>query len=209
MILLFARALAADDPCVAAPEVLAERSAAVKKLYDDSEAERADRGTPSVQKRDEQRINELRKADKRGELCTADDKWYAAWVMQQADSLDTLERAYELAIETMQAFHKNGPWLVAFAFDRKRTAAGLPQAFGTQTRVDDQHRRCLVEIDGSVTDDERAKHGQKPLAEVYRKVLDLNGYTDDEATLDRVQRRGLYCEPQAVTFSGRKLAREL
>jgi hypothetical protein len=196
----------AADPCAEPAEVLAERSAAFKKIYDDSEAERADRSSDaaSVLKRDEERVAELLKADKRGELCTVDDKWYAAWVLEQADEFETLERAYALALETMEGHHKNGPWLVAFTFDRKRTAAGFPQSYGTQTRVDANNKRCLIHVDPATTDEERAKYGQKPIADFYRKVLDANGYPDDEATLDRLNRRSLYCEPVAVTRKGLK-----
>jgi hypothetical protein len=206
MIAWVSLAFAATDPCAEAPEVLAERSAAFKKLYDDSEAERADRSrdAESVLKRDEERVAEILKADKKGELCTADDKWYAAWVLEQSDDLDTLERAYELAIASMEAHHANGAWLVGFAFDRKRTAAGFPQAYGTQTRVDANNKRCLIEVDPATTDEQRAKYGHKPIAEMYRKVLDLNGYTSDEATLERLNRRSLYCPPEAITRKGLK-----
>jgi hypothetical protein len=194
----------AADPCAESAEVLAERSQAFKTIYDDSEAERADRSSASVLKRDEERVAELLKADKRGELCTLEDKWYAAWVLEQADELETLERAYQLALETMQGHHKNGAWLVAFTFDRKRTAAGFPQSYGTQTRVDGSNHRCLIHVDPATTDEERAKYGHKPLAEAYRKVLDVNGFTDDEATLERLNRRSLYCEPVAITHKGLK-----
>ena len=116
----------AAEPCSESAEILAERSAGFKKLYEDGEAERADRSldADSVLQRDEARVSEILKADKRGELCTVEDKWHAAWLLEQADSLDTLERAYQLALQTMEAHHPNGPWLVAFTFDRKRTAAG-------------------------------------------------------------------------------------
>ena len=196
----------AADPCAEPAEVLAERSLAVKKLYDDSEAERADRSldATSVLKRDEERVADLLKRDKRGELCSLDDKWYAAWVLEQADDLDTLERAYSLAIETMEGHHQNGPWLVAFTFDRKRTAAGYLQSYGTQTRIDTANHRCLIEVDPSTTDEDRAKYGQKPIAEAYRKVLDVNGFTGDEATLERLNRRSLYCAPVAITHKGLK-----
>lgn len=206
MIAWLSVALAATDPCAEAPEVLTERSAAIKRIYDDSEAERDDRSTDaaSVLKRDEERVAELLRLDKRGELCTAEDKWYAAWVLQQADDLDTLERAYELAIATMEAHHKNGPWLVGFAFDRKRTASGYSQAYGTQTRVDSNQKRCLIELDPTMTDEKRVQYGHKPIAEMYRKVLDLNGYRDDEPTLERLQRRSLYCPPVAIERKGLK-----
>ena len=57
----------------------------------------------------------------------------------------------------------------------------------------------LVEVEPDVTDAARAEYGQPPLAEVYRKVLDLNGFPNDEPTFERLQRRGLTCSPQAMT----------
>ena len=86
----------------------------------------------------------------------------------------------------------------------KRTAAGYSQAYGTQTRVDSNNKRCLIELDPTMTDEKRVQYGHKPIAEMYRKVLDLNGYRDDEATLERVQRRSLYCPPVAVDRKGLK-----
>lgn len=179
----------------------------VKQVFDESEAQRDRRATdPEVQKADEKRTKEMAKLARKGLLCSPTEKWQAAWVMMQADDVETLELAYGLAVETMEAHDGRGPWLVAYAFDRKRVANGYRQSYGTQTRIDSQGRRCLVEVEPDVTDEERKKYGHPPIAEVYRKILDLNGFTDDAATLDRVQRRGLYCEPQAQKRGASRIA---
>ncbi|MCB9684606.1 MAG: hypothetical protein H6738_04590 [Alphaproteobacteria bacterium] len=179
----------------------------VKQAFEDSEAQRDRRATdPEVQKADEQRTKAMAKLARKGELCTAEEKWQAAWIMMQADDVDTLELAYELAVETMEAHYGRGPWLVAYSFDRKRVANGYRQSYGTQTRIDSQGRRCLVEVEPDVTDEQRQKYGHPPIAEVYRKILDMNGFTDDQPTLDRVQRRGLYCEPQAQKRGAGRIA---
>lgn len=206
MIAWVSLAFAATDPCAEPPEVLAERSAAFKRLYDDSEAERANRSADaeSVLKRDEERVAAFLKADRKGELCTVEDKWYAAWVMEQGDDLETLERAYELAVSTMEGHHPRGGWLVGFTFDRKRTAAGYVQSYGTQTRIDANNKRCLIEVDPATTDEDRAKYGLPSIADTYRKVLDANGYSSDEPTLERLRRRSLSCPPQAITRKGLK-----
>lgn len=187
-------------PCDDASAV-AERSAAIKAIYDEGEAERADRSASakSVLDRDEARVAQMVKYDSKGELCTVEDRWYAAWVMTQADKLDTLERAYALANETMEAHYANGPWLVAFTFDLKRVRGGFRQAYGTQTQVNERNQRCLVEVEPNITDADRAKYKQPPIADAYRKVLDANGFTDDAPTLDRLQRHGLYCAPVALS----------
>ncbi|MEZ4241260.1 MAG: hypothetical protein R3F59_34905, partial [Myxococcota bacterium] len=190
----------AGDPC-ADEAAVAERSAALEALYDAGEADRQDRSAAAttVLKRDEQRVKAAVKLDKKGRLCTPEDKWRAAWLMTQADDAATLERAYELAQESMNAHYANGPWLVAYVFDLKRVFGGYLQAYGTQTRVDASNRRCLVKIDPEISDADRAQYGQPPLTEVYRKVLDLNGFRDDAPTLERLERHSLYCDPVAGT----------
>ncbi|MEQ1503767.1 MAG: hypothetical protein ABMB14_16120 [Myxococcota bacterium] len=190
----------AGDPCADADAVTA-RSAEIQAVYDAGEAERVDRSadTSSVLKRDEARVKQMVAWDKKGELCTPDDQWHAAWVMTQADKMDTIERAYALAQATMDAFHPNGAWLVAYTFDLKRVRGGYRQSYGTQTRVNERNQRCLIEIEPDVTDAERAQYGQKPLADVYRSILDLNGFPTDEPTLDRVERRGLSCPAVALS----------
>jgi hypothetical protein len=189
----------AGNPCADEAEA-GELSAEIKRLYDEGEAEREDRSSQatSVLERDEARLKAARKMDKKGQLCTAEDKWYAAWIMTQADKVPILERAYELAQETMNEHYVNGPWLVAFTFDLKRVAEGYNQSYGTQTQINERGERCLVELEPDVTDEERAAYGVKPIAETYRSVLDLNGFRDDEATLERLRRRGLYCRPQPI-----------
>lgn len=177
------------------------RSGLIQQVYDEGEAERTSRSdsATSVLKRDEKRAKLMVKYHRKGWVCSPLEKWQAAWLMTQADDLETLELAYQLAIESMEGGEKRGPWLVAFTFDRKRTAGGYRQSYGSQTRVDGQGRRCLVEIEPDVSDADRAKYGHPPLADVYRRILDLNGFADDAPTLERVQRRGLYCPPEAQT----------
>jgi len=191
-------ARAGGDPCADA-DAVKERSAAIKQLYDDGEAERADRSATasSVLERDEERVKAILKYDKKGQLCTVEDKWYGAWILTQADSVETLERAYQLAQDTMNARYANGPWLVAYVFDMKRVAQGYRQSYGSQTQVNERNQRCLVEIEPDVTDEQRAKYNVRPIADEYRQVLDANGYRDDPPTLDSLRQRGLYCAPQA------------
>lgn len=179
--------------------MVAERSAVIQKLYEEGEAECADRtaSATSVLARDEARVEQMVKYDKAGELCTPADKWTAAWIMTQADKTVTLVRAYEIAQDAMNAGVPNGNWLVAYTFDVKRVAEGYRQSYGTQTQVNERGQRCLVEIEPDVTDETRISYDQPPLAEVYRKVLDSNGFTADEPTFERIQRRGLSCRAQA------------
>ena len=194
MIALLAAWAWAEDPAV---DCVSTQSGTVHQIYEDSEADRERRSDPAVQKADEDRIKALVKLARKGDLCTAVEKWEAAWVMMQADDVDVLELAYQLAVDTMNMKYGRGPWLVAFAFDRKRVASGYRQSYGTQTRTDAQGHRCLIEVEPDVTDEERQRYGQPTLAEVYRKILDLNGFQGDAPTAERMEWRGLTCDPQA------------
>lgn len=186
-----------------------ERSAEIKALYEAGESERLDRASEakSVLARDEKRARQMLAYDKKGQLCTPDNKWYAAWLMTQADDGATLDRAHQLAQEAMEAHHPNGAWLVAFTFDLTRVFGGYRQSFGTQTRVNERNQRCLIHVDPEFTDAERVQYKQPALEQVYRQVLDANGFREDPPTLERVERRGLYCPPLAGTRKAQKRVR--
>ncbi len=190
-------AMAGKSPCTDEAQI-AGNSATILSLYEAGEADRESRSAiaTSVLDRDEKRAKQVVKLDRKGQLCTVADKWHAAWLMQQSDDVEVLERAYELAVETMEARDPRGPWLVAFTFDNKRTVRGYPQSYGTRNRVDEMGRRCLIELDDT-TDEQRALYGIEPLSATYRRILDLNGYTDDAPTEQRMRRHSLICPPLA------------
>ncbi len=187
----------AGDPCAEPEAVLAERSARIKQLYDEGEEEAADRtaAAVSVLERDLERVAEMKRTDQKGWLCSTTDKWLAAWVLLRADELSTIQRGRELAIETMEARDPRGAWLVAFAHDRVQVVQGRKQTYGSQTHTNNEGKACLVQIDDQATDADRVRFGHSALAERYRQILDRAGYASDAATLDRVERRGLYCAP--------------
>lgn len=190
------------DPCEDNPE-RHERSASIQALFDQAESddERKGRATgqAEVLKRDESRIKTLMKMDKKGHLCTKEDRWNAAWLYMQADDEATLQRGYDLALSAMNDRHNRGPWLVAFAYDRKRVASGHYQGYGTQTRTSHKGARCLIELEGNISDDKRKQHGVPSLQDIYRRTLEANGFPDDPPTLDRMRRRELMCKPVAFT----------
>ena len=189
----------AGEPC-ADQASIAANSAELVDMYEAGEADRLQRSAEAlaVLDRDEKRAKLMMKYDKKGWLCTPQDKWYAAWLMQQSDKLEVLERAYELATEAQDAHVDRANWLVAFAFDHMRVASGHLQAFGTQTRVDAVGRNCLIELEGTTTDAQRELHGVPLLTEVYRSVLDANGYPDDAPTEQRLRRHELLCDPEPI-----------
>jgi hypothetical protein len=197
MIVLLASQAFAGDPCTEAPDVLAERSAEILRIYDEGEAEAADRTATatSVLDRDLDRVDQMDKLVDKGWACSSSDKWHAAWVLLRADELTTVQRGRDLAIQTMEAREPRGAWLVAFAHDRVQILQGRKQTYGSQTSENREGKQCLVEIDDQATDADRVKYGHPTLEQRYRQILDRAGYTSDAPTLDRVQRRGLYCPP--------------
>lgn len=195
----------AKAPC-ATDASKAENTAEIKAMFDASEEDRLQRSADAeaVLARDEKRAKIMAKYDKKSWLCTPQDKWYAAWLMQQSDDIRVIERAYQLAIIAMKNNVDRGPWLVAYAFDHKRVLMGYRQSYGTQTRVDPVGRRCMIELEGDQTDADRAKYGVPSLEGLYRSVLDANGRTDDPPTLERMKRHSLICPPLAISKKDQK-----
>ncbi|MEN0064800.1 MAG: hypothetical protein AAGA48_21825 [Myxococcota bacterium] len=199
---LLATVAFAKNPCTD-PNLLEVHAAAIKDLYEDHESAREDRFSTDLlaseaAKADRRRVNEVLKYDKQDKLCSGQDKWYAAWILQSSSKIDDLKRSYELAQQTMQERVPRGAWLTAYTFDRMRSADGYRQAFGTQTRVDGANRRCLIELDGSIDDAKRQKYGVPPLGSIYRSVLDANGFEKDAPTEARLRRHSLMCDPVAL-----------
>lgn len=187
----------AGDPCAVPSDMLAQRSAEIMRIYDEGEAEAADRtaAATSVLERDLARVDAMEKIDNKGWLCSPSDKWHAAWVLLRADELSTIQRGRNLAIETMDAHEPRGAWLVAFAHDRVQVIQGRKQTYGSQTSENNEGKQCLIQIDDQATDADRVKYGHPTLEQRYRQILDRAGFKSDAPTLDRVQRRGLYCAP--------------
>ena len=201
-------AAAADDPCADAAAAGAW-AAEVRVAYDAGEQDRAERATggAAALARDEERVRQVLALDAKGRLCTAAAKWQGASLLLQSDDVAVLERAYTLAQASTAAGEKRGPWLTAFAFDTWRVAGGYRQSYGTQTQVSLAGHRCLVEVEPSVTDAERQRFGMPPIAETYRRILDLAGHPDEPATLERLQRFDLVCAPEAATRKARRTVR--
>lgn len=209
MIALLSWAWAAEpDPCADAAAA-AQWAAEVQAAYDAGEQDRPDRSptATSVLERDEERVKQVLALADKGRLCTPLARWQAAWLLLQSDEPATLERAVELARQSTTGGEKRGPWLTAYAFDLWRVAGGYRQSYGTQTQVTLTGHRCLVEVEPDVTDDERRQFGMPPIAETYRKILDLNGHPDEPATLERLQRYELYCKPEAATKKAQRRVR--
>ncbi len=196
---LLAVVAVAKNPCTD-PQLVEQQAAVLQNLYDDYESAREDRTASELlsdeaRKADRRRVKTVVKLDAKDRLCTGQDKWYAAWVMQSSTKFEDLQRSYALATESMEERVPRGAWLTAYAYDRMRTADGYRQSFGTQTRVDKENRRCLIELDGTVDNAKRQAYGVPPLGSIYRRILDVNGFEEDPPTEARLRRRSLMCDP--------------
>ena len=90
-----------------------------------------------VRARDPQRLNRVRAMLAAGQIQTAQDYAYAAFILQHGSSADDYALAHVLAAT---AAFKTRPaprwarWLAAAALDRFLHASGQPQVFGTQVK---------------------------------------------------------------------------
>lgn len=186
----------AAEPC-ADPARADADAAQLHAWYEISESLREPRaaGDRKVLVADEERAAEVWRLDAAGRLCTPVAKWEAAWLLTQADGLDRLERAHQLAIEAMKARAPRSAWLTAFTFDLMRTAQGNPQRYATQRTRTPTGKVCVVRNEEGVSDEERAKYGLPPFADTWREVLDASGFTADAPTVERLDVRDLICEP--------------
>lgn len=168
----------------------AEVSMRLRTLY---EAEAADAANVTADKaeRDKARTKEVLKTLKKGLVCSAEDQFYASWVIRHSTDVDTLQTAYDLAVASMKGHIDRSNWLTATTFDRLQVYSGFPQRYGSMIG----HEKgvvCLYEIDPTVTDEDRAQYRMPPIADQYQKVL-LASKVTEPPTLREVKRRGLIC----------------
>jgi len=141
------------------------------------------------------------KLEKKGHLCTDDDRFWGAMVLLQVTDEEAAARAYGLAKSLVESRYPRGAWIAAQAYDRWAIAFGNLQSYGTQTRYEDG-KTCLYWVDPQFTDDKRAAYGQPALQEVIAKVLETNGRAGDEPTVQRLQHLDLWCKP--MPWSGKR-----
>ncbi|MBX2796904.1 MAG: hypothetical protein KTR31_04520 [Myxococcales bacterium] len=195
IVVLTSLALAQTDPC-ADEGSIATNSERIAALYEAStaDADALRQGDGGAASRAKKRAKTFLEYHSWGQLCTAQDKWHAAWVLLQVDNQKVLDRAGTLAAEALAEHAERGLWLSAYSVDRRRVAGGTRQTFGTQTVLDAEGRLCLVELDGNTTDAKRAEYEVPSLQEIVREVLDANDRTRDKPTMKRLYKRKLVCD---------------
>lgn len=97
------------------------------------------------------------------------DLYHVAWLLNHGDTPDEAERAHRLALRAAHLGHRPARWLSAAAYDRWQLYRGLPQKYGTQI-VPDGVRYRLWDLDGTASDEDRARWDVPPLSEMERRA---------------------------------------
>jgi hypothetical protein len=100
----------------------------------------------------------------------ADDLFAAALVLQHAPQPGQQPRAADLALAAAELGHPRAPVLHAAAVDRALMSRAQPQRYGTQSIKDVDGPLKLWPVDPATTDEERARWGVRPLAELLAEV---------------------------------------
>ncbi|MBX9693128.1 MAG: hypothetical protein K2Z81_12135 [Cyanobacteria bacterium] len=126
--------------------------------------------------RDKQRHERVLSLLREDKLCTADDYYYAAMIMQHGDDARDYTLAHILSMAAAQRGSKPAIWLSAASFDRLMQSAGQPQVFATQFYSEANGPYKLREpIDKDlITDAMRKAFNVPTLAESYEREKKLN-----------------------------------
>ncbi len=132
---------------------------------------------------------------KKGELCTAEDRFWAAMNLLQAREQEYADTAYAMAQVLLEERHPRGPWLTGVAYDRMSIAKGALQSYGSQTSVQNG-KRCLIWTDLNFSDEKRKQFGHPTLEGTIAKILEINGVTGAKPTVLELKNRDLWCKPE-------------
>lgn len=131
----------------------------------------------SLQARDATRHAQLMELLQRGSIRTANDHARAAMLLQHGDPAESIRLAHAMATiaYAMAPANKDARWLMAASWDRLMVRLDRPQWFGTQfNRIGDTGPWTMDPIDDRVTDAERATYFVLPLAEMRKRLAELN-----------------------------------
>lgn len=102
-----------------------------------------------------------------GQIHTARDLVYAAYIFQHGDCSEHYRLGNRLAQVAMDTGYSDALWIYAATLDRYLMSLGKPQKFGTQyTQIDGEFK--LYPVDPATTDAERARYNVPPLSEAIR-----------------------------------------
>jgi hypothetical protein len=154
-------------------------------MFDADRAEQRihDVGTPqyeAMRARDHQRRERVIELLATVDVESAEDLYYAAWILnhgdqEQEDGMqgEDAARAHELARRSAELGFRPALWLAAAALDRSLMYSGRPQKYGTDS-VPDGKRFRVWDVDPTTTDEERAEWDVPPLAELERRAAEFS-----------------------------------
>ncbi|WP_426755030.1 TPR end-of-group domain-containing protein [Myxococcus sp. Y35] len=159
------------------PERYPRAHAELKRLFEEDQADRqgpldGPDAWKKVAERDAQRRQRVKALMAEGALKEGADFLAAGFIFQHGNTQADYAMARQMGAEAAKRGHPMGLWLTAAAWDRWLMNANRPQRFGTQYQFDKEAKKMTLHpVDPSVTDEERARWGFPPLAEIP-KVLE-------------------------------------
>jgi tetratricopeptide (TPR) repeat protein len=154
------------------PERYPGSNTELQRMFREDQADRSPppatpEGWKAVSARDAQRRARVKELIAAGALKEGADFLAAGFIFQHGGTPEDYAMAREMGAEAARRGHPGGLWLAAAAWDRGLMHAGKPQRFGTQYSMDKQTQQMkLHPVDPAVTDEERARWGFPPLAEI-------------------------------------------
>ncbi len=130
---------------------------------------------PELSLRDDERRQRLESLAADGALQSADDYYYAAYLLQHGTLPEEFRRAHDFAAEAVTRGTRPARWLFAATLDRWLVALGKPQQYGTQYVRIGTHGYAIYEVEPEVSDAERAQYDVPPLDEQLRMLTEKNG----------------------------------
>lgn len=185
-------ALAGGDPCADGKKV-ADAKAELEAMYTADQADH-EANVDKLDKLDAKRAKDAQKLA--AYACEAQTRFWAGALMYRSRDPEVLEVAYELGKAAMADHLNEGPWLTAVAYDKWQVSRGLEQRYATQMTTVEGRGACLYPVAADATDDERAAYGLPPISDAFRRVLDANGYDQEQATAEAIGRKKLWCDPE-------------
>ncbi len=146
--------------------------------------DQASRGGKEVARTDEDRIRLVLQLVARSEVKTPVDRFHAALVLQHTPlalcggklvsaSPDNYLLAHYLFREALAAGHEDARYLVAASLDRYLSFTTGRQKYGTNRLMNPKSgKEELVPIDRGTRDEERARYGVPPLAELLKQFAE-------------------------------------
>jgi hypothetical protein len=147
------------------------------------EADQADRRAvaakaltqPELNARDAERRQRLEIIAAAGNITSADDYYYAAYILQHGTLPEEFRRAHDFAAQAVTRGSRPARWLFAATLDRWLVATGKPQQYGTQYVRIGTHGYAMYTVDPAVSDIERAQYDVPPLHEQLQMLTERNG----------------------------------